>query len=89
LQVAALAGVPKPVLNSAKAKLAQLEASSLQTQGNLEMQNEQLDKAEKQIDLALPEPVTHKAVTLLESVDPDDLSPKQALAMLYQLKEQL
>ena len=42
-----------------------------------------------QTSLDFSEPTPHQAVTLLQGIDPDELTPKQALAMLYQLKEQL
>ena len=94
LQVAALAGVPKSVLDNAKQKLAQLEASSKQSQSFENQTNNQqtignIAEVQVQSSLNFSEPEKHKAVTLLEGVDPDELTPKQALAMLYQLKEQL
>ena len=80
LQVAALAGVPRLVIENARRKLQQLENQSVR---------EPLQTPEiNQFDLfASPEP--HPALSLLESVQPDDLSPKQALELLYQLKKSL
>jgi len=91
LQVAALAGVPKSVLDNAKAKLQQLEASSLQSQNNAaeSTSNVMEQPINPQGSLNFTEVEEHKAVTLLANLDPDDLTPKQALAALYQLKEQL
>ena len=93
LQVAALAGVPKNVLNNAKRKLQQLEASSLQSQVIQQTTSEtnqvQSSMSNVQSSLDFNEPEQHKAVSLLEEIDPDELTPKQALALLYQLKEQL
>lgn len=79
LQVAQLAGIPRSVINHAKRKLAQLEKQSIQ-------QNTQQD------DLflsAVPAPLAaiHPVVAELDSLHPDDLTPKQALEMLYQLKK--
>ena len=80
LQVAALAGVPRAVIENARRKLQQLENQAVR---------EPLQTPEiNQFDLfASPEP--HPALNLLETVHPDDLSPKQALEILYQLKKSL
>jgi len=86
LQVAALAGVPKNVLNNAKQKLQQLEASSSQPEQNEGVK--EMVNVQASLDFSEPE-APHQAITLLQGIDPDELTPKQALAMLYQLKEQL
>jgi DNA mismatch repair protein MutS len=80
LQVAALAGVPRAVIEKAKLKLQQLE-----DQAYLEQQQE---SGNKQRDIFF-ETVEHPAMTLLEEINPDELSPKQAMALLYKLKELL
>jgi len=77
LQVAALAGVPKPVIDNAKNKLQQLE-----DQAHMEQQHE---SGISQLDL-FSSKECHPAVCLLEEIKPDDLSPRQALDMLYRLK---
>ncbi|MGR9087973.1 MAG: DNA mismatch repair protein MutS [Gammaproteobacteria bacterium] len=77
LQVASLAGVPRPVIEKAKAKLQHLE-----TKAYLEQQAE---SDVNQFDLfALQEP--HPAIGLLGDLDPDGLSPREALEFLYRLK---
>ncbi|MGR8978800.1 MAG: DNA mismatch repair protein MutS [Gammaproteobacteria bacterium] len=77
LQVASLAGVPKAVIDKAKAKLQSLE--------NKAYLEQQAESGVNQLDLfAFREP--HPAVSLIEDVDPDDLSPRQALELLYRLK---
>ena len=80
LQVAALAGVPRPVIENARRKLQQLENQAVR---------EPLQTPEiNQFDLfSSQEP--HPAIRLLESVQPDDLSPKQALELLYHLKKSI
>ncbi|MGZ4958358.1 MAG: DNA mismatch repair protein MutS [Methylomonas sp.] len=78
LQVAALAGVPQSVITNAKAKLLQLENSAYIEQQNHSEVN--------QFDLFTSKEC-HPAVVLLEELDPDDLSPRQALDMLYRLKK--
>ncbi|MEI6146927.1 MAG: DNA mismatch repair protein MutS [Methylococcales bacterium] len=77
LQVAALAGVPKSVIEKAKTKLRHLEDHAYKEQ--------QSATDVKQLDL-FSSPEDHPAVTLLEETLPDDLSPKQALDLLYKLK---
>ena len=39
-----------------------------------------------QIPMAPPEPETHPAIERLAAIDPDELTPKQALEALYELK---
>ncbi len=78
LQVAALAGVPKGVVHAAKQRLAQLEQQPHAGLTNVAPSG--------QLPL-LPEP--HPVVDALERIDPDALSPRQALDLLYRLKGQL
>jgi DNA mismatch repair protein MutS len=77
LQVASLAGVPKEVVENAKHKLHQLEVSSLQHKTDMPVQTS--------LDFAQPE--TNPAIDLLISINPDELSPKKALDLIYQLKK--
>ncbi|HET8552385.1 MAG TPA: DNA mismatch repair protein MutS [Gammaproteobacteria bacterium] len=74
LQVAALAGVPRPVIAAAKQHLARLENKPAPG----------------------PEPpqmglfngyVEHPALEELREIDPDALSPREALALIYRLKD--
>ncbi|CAM3708828.1 DNA mismatch repair protein MutS [Rheinheimera salexigens] len=80
LQVAQLAGVPKTIIRQAQQKLRQLEQQSLLTEPG-----KTADTA-PQLELAL---VEHPIVQQLSAIDPDQLSAKQALDLLYQLKAQL
>ncbi|UXI01765.1 DNA mismatch repair protein MutS [Photobacterium sp. TY1-4] len=80
LAVASLAGVPKPVIKRAKTKLQQLEASGHQQAVNVPGT---APKAEHQLTL-LPEP--SEVETALANVNPDELTPRQALDELYRLK---
>jgi len=77
LQVASLAGVPASVIDNAKAKLQQLEDSAYIDQ--------QQDSGTNQLDLFSTKEC-HPAVCLLEEISPDNLSPREALDMLYKLK---
>jgi len=80
LQVAALAGVPNDVIRSAKKQLLKLEQNSAaqNPQGNL------FDKKPE-----MPEPEEHPVLKSVRELQPDELSPKEALEKLYQLKKLL
>lgn len=79
LQVAQLAGIPKSVVAAAKRKLIQLENSQVAQNIN------QPDMFAASVE---SEPATiHPAVAELEAVQPDNLTPKQALDLLYKLKD--
>ena len=88
LQVAQLAGVPKLVVQAAKRKLHELEtgANSNPSQQETTPVNtaHATEKVETQLDLLNQ---TSEAEDLLHSIQPDDLTPKQALDYLYQLKK--
>lgn len=82
LAVAALAGVPKEVIKRARQKLRELEnlsgnAAASQVDGT---QMSLLNPAEEE---------TSPAVEALENLDPDSLTPRQALEWLYRLKKLL
>jgi DNA mismatch repair protein MutS len=77
LQVAALAGVPGAVIRAARRYLQDLEHRSLQRGGH----------ADLFAAPPAPEPGRHPALDLLETVDPDVLSPREALELLYRLKK--
>jgi DNA mismatch repair protein MutS len=83
LQVAQLAGVPRSVVKAARKQLSELEASSLH-QGH-----------QHQADLfaSAVTPVntieTHPALDRLRDAKPDELSPREALDLLYQLQREL
>ncbi|MDM7941902.1 MAG: DNA mismatch repair protein MutS [Hydrogenophaga sp.] len=78
IQVARLAGVPAAVVQQARHALAALEAQS--------------EESRTQVDLFAPPPATleadaHPLQTALERIDPDTLSPREALEQLYSLKK--
>ena len=77
LQVAALAGVPRSVIDKAKTKLRHLEDHAYTEQ--------QTATGVNQLDLFSAQEC-HPVVTFLEDVKPDDLSPRQALELVYKLK---
>ena len=88
LAVAALAGVPQQVIKLAKQKLAQLEKLSQQN-ANQQVQNLRLlNQCQGELEFATVEDEKKDMLLhMLQELDPDDLSPKQALAYLYQLKK--
>ena len=81
LQVAALAGLPKTVVADARARLAELEQRGDDSQAGA-MRPQALD-APRQIGLFAPSSAVQDA---LAALDPDELTPKQALEALYRLK---
>lgn len=77
LQVAALAGVPRPVIRRAKSYLA-----SLETHRDLEHPQTQLP-----FSAALkPEAQADELRDALNDIDPDTMTPRDALDVLYSLK---
>ncbi len=81
IQVAQLAGIPKAVVAIAKRKLTQLE-------------NNQIAQNAQQPDMFTnspePEPLPlHPVIEALEDMQPDDLTPKMALELLYKMKSLL
>jgi DNA mismatch repair protein MutS len=80
LQVAALAGLPKTVVRQARARLAELEAN--RDAPATPMTAQALDTPQ-QIGLFVSQSA---ALEALAALDPDELSPKQALEALYRLK---
>jgi DNA mismatch repair protein MutS len=79
LQVAALAGVPREVIKQAQHKLAQLENSNdLSSPTALAPDND--DKLCNKCDT-----ISHE----ISHIDPDSLTPREALELIYQLKKLL
>ncbi len=78
LQVAALAGVPHCVIDNAKTKLRHLEDT-------VTLEKHSAANGFNQLDLFLSNS-EHPVISLLEDIKPDELSPKQALELLYKLK---
>jgi DNA mismatch repair protein MutS len=90
LQVAQLAGVPQPVIRAARKHLAKLEAHSMQSTPQFDLFAAAplaAPVAELEIDTGSDDA---GAVALKEAVaalDPDAMSPREALDALYQLKQ--
>ncbi len=79
LQVAQLAGIPRPVITAAKKKLAQLEVHQVSSNSP---QPDMFTMVEEQVETPV-----HPVIAELETIQADDLTPKQALDLLYKLKE--
>jgi DNA mismatch repair protein MutS len=75
LQVARLAGIPAQAIQLARQKLRLLEQQSTQAQGDLFSE-----------PAAVEETTPSALLDELGAIDPDDLSPKQALELIYRLK---
>ncbi|MEZ5495854.1 MAG: DNA mismatch repair protein MutS [Gammaproteobacteria bacterium] len=76
LQVAALAGIPSKVLQNAKSTLKQLEQNN--------HSNEPVPVQTSFFDAIPEESAVEKE---LKQINPDDLTPRQALDLLYKLKK--
>ncbi|MCL6416353.1 DNA mismatch repair protein MutS [Aestuariirhabdus sp. Z084] len=88
LQVAQLAGVPRQVITDARQKLQQLEQEQIAAGESQTNTPEAVINPPRQDDLfgsALPHPVIEE----LEQIDPDNLTPRSALELLYELRSRL
>jgi DNA mismatch repair protein MutS len=92
LQVAQLAGVPQPVIKAARKHLARLEAQALDATPQLDLFAAPVADADDEV-LAAPTPATSTAspamrelLDALDDLDPDALTPREALERLYQIK---
>ena len=79
LQVARLAGVPSSVINSARKKLQLLERQSVGSHQVF------VEETTGQLELFNSNP--HPIVEQLQELDVDNLNPRQALQLLYELAE--
>jgi DNA mismatch repair protein MutS len=85
LQVAQLAGVPAPVIANAQRQLSMLEQQSAQARDRMQAQLGLFDQA-----VTRPKPpqsAQHPLSRALGEVNADELSPKQALELVYKLKK--
>ncbi|MCL1096583.1 DNA mismatch repair protein MutS [Shewanella gelidii] len=79
LQVAALAGVPKKVIQAAKLKLHHLETQNNEPHPDTNVSTQMPVSVIQDSEVEL----------LLQQINPDDLSPREAHDLLYKLKQQL
>lgn len=81
LQVAQLAGIPRVVIEKARQKLQQLETEAPPAPASQAMS----EQAPQQSEMFVA--ATHPAVDYLQRLNPDEISAKEALAILYELKK--
>jgi DNA mismatch repair protein MutS len=79
IQVAQLAGIPATVVRAAKKHLAKLEEEAAS-------RNPQGDLFSPQPGETVPD-ISHPAIETLRDIDPDSLSPKDALELVYRLRK--
>jgi DNA mismatch repair protein MutS len=82
LQVAMLAGVPKAVVEKAREKLAALEKQAYAEKPRAG------GTARRQLDL-FAEAADHPALNLLKTLRPEEISPREALELLFRLRKLL
>ncbi len=81
IEVAALAGVPGSVIRDARRRLRALENREVAAGPQADLFVDMVDPD--------PEPLSHPILTELADLDPDALSPREALERLYTLKRML
>jgi DNA mismatch repair protein MutS len=81
LQVAALAGIPKSVTAQARGYLTELERE------RDALRKPQTPQGELPLFVAAPPPAESAVLEALRAIDPDSLSPREALELLYRLKQ--
>lgn len=84
IHVAELAGVPKPIIREAKKILAHLEREA-----NHQNPQPDLFSAISQDETIDSLPLSHPVMSHLNTLKPDELSPREALTELYKLKSLL
>ncbi|MGB0589104.1 MAG: DNA mismatch repair protein MutS [Myxococcota bacterium] len=83
IQVARLAGVPKPVIGRAKAILKTLEATALGHDGRSRLAA--APKGPWQMNLFGGPAAPSEVESRLSEIDPDELTPRKALELIYEL----
>ncbi|MDO6747043.1 DNA mismatch repair protein MutS [Gilvimarinus sp. 1_MG-2023] len=81
IQVARLAGIPNPVLQSAEVQLQSLEGGE-----HHQLSSTPAAPSASPMQASLFDAPEHPAVSALDELEPDEMTPKQALEALYRLK---
>ena len=81
LQVAKLAGIPNNVITVAKEQLRMLENQNMENSGNV-FPESHLSSTNSKVE----SPAETKLKSFVDDVKPDELTPKQALELIYELK---
>jgi DNA mismatch repair protein MutS len=87
LQVAQLAGVPAGVIRAARKHLSALEAHAAEVDGQFDLFAAVPEPAAETDAINAPVGAAREVLEALQSMDPDRLSPREALEALYQLKQ--
>ena len=88
IQVARLAGLPEVLLNRANEVLSNLEKSELSEVRIPRIKNSEKENTLNQSEqYGLFSETVHPVVKQLENLEPDNLSPRQAIETLYELKK--
>ncbi|VXB72259.1 methyl-directed mismatch repair protein [Pseudomonas sp. 8AS] len=85
LAVAQLAGVPAPVIARAREHLARLETTSLPHEAPRSLAGQAAAPLQNDLFASLPHPVLEE----LAKINPDDLTPRRALELLYTWKTRI
>ncbi|MBB2494656.1 DNA mismatch repair protein MutS [Aquipseudomonas ullengensis] len=85
LAVAQLAGVPAPVIARAREHLARLETTSLPHEAPRSVAGQPAAPMQNDLFATLPHPVLEE----LGKINPDDLTPRRALELLYTWKTRI
>ncbi|MBY0573152.1 MAG: DNA mismatch repair protein MutS, partial [Undibacterium sp.] len=86
LQVAQLAGIPQPVIRAARKHLADLEAHSLQPTPQFDLFSSSTASIEVEPNPIPTIPEDSALVEAFDQIDPDSMTPREALEALYRLK---
>ncbi|NIL94510.1 MAG: DNA mismatch repair protein MutS [Woeseiaceae bacterium] len=81
LQVAALAGVPRTVIGRAKRYLETLES--------MQVEHRESPQTELPLDVSFADVARDALHKTIDEIDPDTLSPREALDLIYKLKADL
>jgi DNA mismatch repair protein MutS len=89
IQVARLAGLPPGLIRRAQEILLNLERNEFDLEGRPRLAGENLDKASGARQLSLFADVEDRVVSELQRIDPDRMTPMEALQLLSELKKRL
>lgn len=90
LQVAQLAGIPKSVINEAKDYLQHLESVPPSSQPSIQTEKApSLEQAQPIMQFDLFANASHPVIEKLTTLNIDEITPRKALDILYEVKNQL
>jgi len=93
IQVAKLAGLPRQVIERAREILANLESDEVGRDGMPRLARHRDAARERRRQLSLfgspSDPAAEEVVSVIRSIDPDTLTPMEALQCLFKLRERL